>query len=94
MREEITPEEMDYSIEKIREMRKRWGFDGFTADTCGNCKATVNVLNDMPGWSCPCGHYNVQSWSSCRIPHDTPMYGPSRAKILMAYGEEIPGFRL
>jgi hypothetical protein len=82
---EVTPEEMDYSIEKIREMKQWPGFNGFTAESCGSCKATANVLAGGPGWFCPCGHFNVQSWSGFQIPHRAPTYGPGQAKILEAY---------
>jgi hypothetical protein len=46
-------------------------FNGFTASDCSSCRATANVLNGEPGWFCPCGHYNFQSWSDSQIPYTT-----------------------
>jgi RNA polymerase subunit RPABC4/transcription elongation factor Spt4 len=60
---------------------------GFTADSCGNCKKTVNVICAGPGWICPnCGAFNTQNWSgNAMIPHENPDMGPTRAELQEAY---------
>ena len=76
-----TPQEMDYSAEKIAEMRTWLFFAGFTAASCGQCRKTANVPCG-PGWSCPCGGFNMLPWSGSQIPHESPDYGPPRSRIV------------
>ena len=87
---EATAEEMAYTADKIAVMWTWGGFDGFTASSCGKCKATANVLHGGAGWFCPCGHYVLLSWSHTMIPHDAPTYGPTWATIQdgLRLGEE------
>lgn len=77
-------EEMDCSITKIAKMSTWKFFAGWTAETCGHCKATVNVTISA-GWFCPCGDYNIMSWNSHQIPHSHPVYGPSQKKLRVGY---------
>lgn len=77
------PEDLMYTTQEIGRAVIDWAnFTGFTAENCGSCKATANVLAGGPGWCCPCGHYNVQSWSNSQIPHTQPKYGPPQQVIL------------
>ena len=79
----VTAEDLMWDVPKIADAVRTWNsFDGFTAETCGKCKATANVLGGCPGWFCPCGHYNCQSWNCHTIPHAHPTYGPDRQVIL------------
>jgi hypothetical protein len=52
----------------------------FTADQCGHCKMTSNVISG-PGWFCVCGEYNILPWHNHVIPHENPDLGPSRKKL-------------
>ena len=70
-----------YTAPEIREMLRWANFNGFTADSCGKCRKTVNVLAGGPGFFCACGHYNIQSWHCFQIPHERPDYGPAQATI-------------
>jgi len=80
-------ESLNYSVEKIVEMCSWIYFQGFTGDSCGACKKTVNILDGIPGWMCPnCGSYNAMPFhGSGRIPFESPDYGPSREHIQEAY---------
>jgi hypothetical protein len=84
---EVTAEDFNYSVEKIQEMAAWTNFQGFTADTCGKCKKTANLLAGGAGWFCPCGHFNVLPWSNMQIPHDLPDYGPPR-ECMRAEGDK------
>jgi len=65
---------------------------GFSADSCGQCKCTVNVIANGAGWECPnCGDYNIQPWSGHTIPHENPDFGFTRAEILQAYQDRDAG---
>ncbi len=77
----VSPEEMNYTVEKIAEMATWRYYSGFTAATCGNCHKTANVLAGSPGWFCPCGAFNVLPLHGVQIPHQSPDYGPSRDTI-------------
>ncbi len=67
---------------EIAEARDTWNcFPGFTADSCHNCLADVNVLAGGGGWFCNCGDFNMQCTSDHTIPHQHPDYGPSLATI-------------
>ena len=84
----VTPEDLDYTVDEIRD---KFAGRGFTAETCGSCKATANVLAGNPGWFCPCGHFNTQSWNHHQIPHDEPTYGPPHDRIVEAFKDvELP----
>lgn len=73
-----------YTPAEITEMCDTWhGFNGFSGETCGKCHRTANVFAFGPGWFCGCGHYNIQSWSHAKIPHDQPDFGP-RACVIRA----------
>lgn len=73
---------MDYTTTAIAEAVLTWAnFNGFTGEQCSVCKATANVLAGGPGWHCPCGHYNLQSWHCHMIPHEAPLYGPRQDLI-------------
>lgn len=78
---EVKPEDLMYSTEKIAEMSTWPYYQGFTADTCGSCKKTANVLAGDPGWFCACGHFNVLPFHGSRIPYDSPDLGPSQEII-------------
>jgi hypothetical protein len=79
----ITAEQMNYDAKRIRAIRDAG--QGFTATTCGNCEATANVPTGLPGWWCPCGHWNVCDWSgNHQKPHKSPTYGPPAARITKA----------
>ncbi len=68
--------------------------DGFTADTCGKCRATVNVMANTGGWHCPnCESFNMQSCSGHQIPHENPDYGPTRAELEAAYRKRDGGLK-
>ena len=82
----VTAQDMDWTTEKIAEFvrtRKvrRLGDFGFSGEHCSQCKATANVPTENPGWFCPCGAYNNQSWNHRQIPHETPTYGPTRETV-------------
>jgi len=82
---------LDFTKEEIAEMATWPYFRGFTADSCGRCKKTANVLWGA-GYFCPCGHYNILSWYYTQIPHEAPYYGPSRQVIAGALALELePG---
>ncbi len=71
-----------YSAEQIASMCSNGGMhSGFTAESCGHCKAKANVFAHNAGWFCACGDYNCQSWSGSCIPHEHPDHGPSLAVI-------------
>ncbi len=80
-----TPEQMDYSLEKLTEIFG-WRFftEGFNGESCGQCKATANVMGGGAGWFCPCGHYNTQCWSGGMFPHPIADYGPPARRIRWA----------
>ena len=78
----VTAKEMDCSIKEIAEMSTL--HFGWTAETCGHCKSTVNATIGA-GWVCPCGEYNIMSWNNYQIPHANPVYGPSLKKIRDGY---------
>ncbi len=70
-----------YSAAQIASMCSDGGiFNGFTAESCGHCRAKANVFAKNASWFCACGHYNHQS-CCYRIPHEKPDYGPSLAAI-------------
>ena len=81
--------------EKIIEILA-WGWSGpetkphdgfrfiYSGETCGMCNRKANVLFPGAGWFCPCGHYNVQSFSHHQPAHVKPDIGPSRRKIELA----------
>lgn len=72
----------DWTKEKITETADSdTRFNGFSGETCGNCKREVNVPADGPGWFCCCGAYNYQSWSYHQTPHENPDLGPTRVVI-------------
>lgn len=71
-----------FTAEQIADLCEEQGFNGFTADHCGQCRTTVNVLNNRCGWFCPCGHFNLLSWSGgFQLPHEAPQHGPSAAVL-------------
>ena len=71
-----------YSAAQIASMCSNGGiYNGFTAESCGHCKAKANVFAHNAGWFCACGHFNCQSWSHSCIPHEHPDHGPSLAVI-------------
>lgn len=71
-----------YSPSEIDRAYRTWArFEGFTAGTCSECYATVNVLAGGPGWFCECGHYNCQGWHDHFIPYQTPDYGPTQNDV-------------
>ena len=70
------------SAEQVARLYYDRHYQGFSAETCGHCKATANVLSDNAGWFCVCGHYNLQNWSHHQRPHKQPDYGPSMTTIL------------
>ncbi len=71
-----------YSAMQIASMCSNGGiYNGFTAESCGHCKAKANVFAHNAGWFCTCGHYNVQSWNHSCIPHEQPDLGPSQATL-------------
>lgn len=69
-------ENLNFSPKKIAEMASRPFFQGWTASSCGACKAKVNVPIGA-GFFCSCGEYNWLSWSCHQIPYDNPDQGPS-----------------
>jgi hypothetical protein len=71
-----------YTAAEITEMAETWkNFNGFTGESCCQCRRTVNVFAYGSGWMCNCGTFNAQSWSNANIPHENPDLGPSRAVI-------------
>jgi len=79
----ITPEDMDYDADRIREFRDAG--HSFTATTCGYCEATANVPTGLSGWFCPCGRWNECDWAgNHQKPHKSPKYGPPAARITKA----------
>ena len=88
----------EWTPEKIAEAVATWhNWPGFSGESCGNCRATANVLAGGPGWFCPVcevvvdtgddekllvsEEYNCQSWSCHQMPHENPDYGPTLATI-------------
>ena len=81
----VTAKDMQWAVRKVAEAPLTWNnFNGFTAETCSDCGARVNVLAHAPGWFCPCGHFNLQSWSYSQVPWALPKYGPSKARLMLA----------
>lgn len=76
--------EMDYPVERIREMKTWTYFIGFTGSVCKGCHKKANVLAGTPGWMCClCGTFNPlpARKAACPDPFDVPDYGPTRAVI-------------
>ena len=72
----------DWTEEKITEAADTWFmFNGFSAETCSDCKRKVNVPAGGPGWFCCCGGYNCQSFSGYQMPYEKPDLGPTQATI-------------
>lgn len=86
----VTAAEVDYTSDQIRQAVSNHRYMGWGAESCGSCRKTANVLAGGPGWFCPCGQYNVQSWSHRQFPHEAPDYGPSGPKIREALQTSIP----
>ena len=78
---------LTWTIEAMQMLMIRWNNKSywrhpFTADTCGTCKAEVNIATGNAGWFCECGAYNVQDWSGNVVhPFDEPKYGPATAQL-------------
>lgn len=90
-------ENMNYPVEKIKDMCSWRFFQGFTGDICGTCKKKGNVLAGAPGYMCPsCGSFNVLSCIGIRVPFDSPDFGPPQARIQEGYemyraGKDVMG---
>jgi len=82
---EVTSEDLLWPVEKMADYFAN-GVAGFhfVGDDCSKCSKTVNVPNGA-GWFCPCGAYNVLSFSANRFPFDSPDYGPTDASIRDAF---------
>ena len=75
-----------YTALEITEMADTWAnYNGFTGETCGACGKTANVLAGGAGWFCDCGHYNAQSLSNFRAPHERPDVGTPGSVIVEGY---------
>ena len=72
-----------YTAQEITEKADMWmNYNGFTGETCGDCKKTANVLARGNGWECDCGHLNDQSWTNFFIPYEHPDMGTPRGVIV------------
>jgi hypothetical protein len=81
----LQPNEMDYPVERIREMKAWTFFRGFAGARCGGCMKKANVPVIFPGWLCVCGTFNsLPTEEVLRDPFDVPDYGPLGQTILDA----------
>ena len=85
----------EYTQEQVNEMvytdSKANQKCGWTADNCGKCKSTTNIVNFMGWWCHKCGHFNLLDWSgNHQFPHDNPDFGPTKEQLRIAY-ENLAG---
>ena len=78
----LTEEDFQYTHEQIVEAATVWAnFNGFSGESCSECRKTANVLAGGSSWFCVCGHCNYQSFRHNQIPHENPDLGPTGSLI-------------